>query len=207
MVNRSFYIAFIAILGVFVVTLVSLQSSSVSLVKKNAKIYDCVHLNGDISLLENHLAKLDHLVDVFVILEQVSEPGKESVYQNNQSRLANYQAKIIYLSTHRSDLDDTSLKREYLKALEGCADHDVILFSSLSLPLEAKEVSKGALWLAQHPDQFIQLKKGGVNHRASTDTVKAATYFLLKSCFLDGPNYKVKYKTHIIDHTGIFFPV
>lgn len=102
-------------------------------------IYDCFQFFNELDLLKLRLNILSPVVDKFVISEATetfSGLPKPLYYEENKEMFAEFNDRIIHAVVSDTPAGDTHVRDTYqknggTKALAGCRDEDVILFSDL----------------------------------------------------------------------------
>lgn len=177
MFKRPFYIAYLAIALVLLAAL--LVDHRASPKKLSYKVYECLNFDDNTEDLREHIAKLENLVDHFVILKTLQKDIDNDLarFEACKSALTPYSDKIIYLISP----EDKDFRGAYLKALMGCLDSDIILFSDSYLTVKPSELKEGIVWLESHPNHSLILDSVDIDKSRALKPIEAATYAYVKA--------------------------
>lgn len=215
MVNKRFFIALIAIMSVFIVTLLTNRSYIELQKMSHVKVYECLEVGEDLLSLKKHMESHQDFIDYFVIMENLKDQASVNTlkYEERKKDFKDLDHKVIYLVTSSlsnnklKGINDFYSKNQYLKALDRCLSQDVILFSNTKSQIQPKDLKKGVLWLKKHPNQVIKLRAKSIDNKNKDLEIKAAMYSYVKEALPAFIEKKSKLKVQKISWKSAFFPV
>lgn len=213
MVNYRFFIALVAILGVFFVTLLTKRSHIESQKLSHVKVYECLEVGNDLAALKKHMQAHQEFIDFFVVLEDAKEPDGRLAYEQRKGEFKDFHNKVIYLVTsplaanNLKAVNETYIKNQYLKALDKCMEEDIILFSNAKSKIRPQDLKKGVQWLKKHPNQVIKLRAKSIENKKDKMEIRAAIFAHVKEALPASIENKSKLKAQKISWQSAFFPV
>ncbi len=215
MLKIRLYISLTAVLGVLIVSLLSVANLPQAKPAQNHKIYECLEVTSSTEDLIKHLKEQDSLVDQFVLLEdQAKSGGKENEWQypHLKTKLGAFEDKIIYIAMPKlpeaQDLSNREffLKNQFLKALDGCSESDLVIFANLNTKIKPEKLYKAMVQLEQKPNDVLVIESKPVNHGMLAQLAYVTTYHHVKQ-ELPVPLKKCDHpKQKLSDWQLFFFP-